>query len=284
MYTQLKIHVGDVMFDSTIPLLQNPAFTVDELTIASVDVISDGSLNVVFDLHGFTIETLVNFVKRYNVDIIIDSIYILDGGYAYFDILYFDDIKPYMVKLIIDEYMFNNICIESINRGSKNAVILYKDIRFYCDISYNLKINMATNIHTNDEVDPTEYKQHRKFLHDELNGFINDHDLNVSSNMEVRIQKMYEAAVDNTQYYVRIRRNDFLLACPLGSSNTLEYACFQTKHHNGDKVECIERAWMMASYAAKFIGLSSMEKVKLINFTDDEIAIAKNEDNITVVF
>lgn len=270
------------MFDKNTPLLKNPEFSIEELTIASTDVNPDGSLDVMFDLHGFTIETSVNFVQHpNNIDIEINSVYILDGGYVHFDSAYFEDAFPQMRKLIIDEYMFNNVCVEKIIKETKLAILLYKGIRFFCNVAYNLKINMAKDMNTNESIEADEFKEFRRVLDKEFREFVNDHKLNKAPSMEVQIVKMYEAAANNTQYFVRIRRTDILSACALGSSNVLEYACYQTKHNTQE--ECLSRAWMMASYAAQFVGETSMDAVKLVNFTEEEIRLIKSEDNYTTI-
>lgn len=88
------------------------------------------------------------------------------------------------------------------------------------------------------------------------------------NNVEVAICKMRESS-GNEQFYVRLMRTD-----EKTHGSILEYDCFQTKHL--DKKECVERAWFSASFLARFSGLSSMEEVKLSNFTTEEREIAKN--------
>lgn len=262
---------------NNLPILENPEYSVEDLTIASVDEYR-GMIDVMFDLHGNTIETQITFGNKNEMILLIRSAYFIDGGYVNLDVGYFEDIIPNMKKLFIDEYVFNNVVIQNISKNSKLAILLYKDIRFLCDIKGYLKIQHAYNIETGISVDMTEAESHTKTLNKVIREHINEQKMNLLDNMEVQIVKMYEAAVDNTQYFVRLRRNDVVATSLLGSTNVLEYACYQTKHHT--KQECLERAWMMASYLVQFVGDTSMDCVKLVNFTDEEIQIIKSDDNI----
>lgn len=264
---------------SRLPILENPEFDVESLTIASVDELRN-EFDVMFDLHGTTIESKVSFWKYTDdINIDIESVYVLDGGYAYLDSEYFEDIIPNMRKLFIDEYIFNNVVIKRLDVNTKLAILLYRDIRFLCDVSSSLCIQMAFNIDNMEKVDLEIANQHKKILDKAVREYVNINKINKLSNMEVQILKMYEAAVDNTQYFVRLRRNDVVSTSLLGSTNVLEYACYQTKHHT--KEECLGRAWMMASYLVQFSGETTMDCVKLINFTDEEIQIIKSDDNFT---
>lgn len=264
------------MFNQSVPLLKNPEFDITGLTIASVDILSGNQYEVVFDLHGITIETMQSI--DHNVNIEIQSVYFVDGGYVTLDSSYFEDIIPYMRKLFIDEYIFNNVVVVNINNVAKLAILLYKGTRFLCDVSNYLRIQMAFKIDGGEKVDLEEANQHVRTLNKEVREYVNENKINRLPNMEVQILKMYEAAVDNTQYFVRLRRNDVVATSLLGSTNVLEYACYQTKHHT--KQECLERAWMMASYLVQFVGDNSMDCVKLVSFTDEEIQIIKSDDNI----
>ena len=86
--------------------------------------------------------------------------------------------------------------------------------------------------------------------------------------LAVNICKMSESS-GNDQFYVNLVRTD-----EKKHGSKLNYSCFQTKHFSHQ--ECLERAWFTASMLARFCGLSSMDEIKLINFTDDEaIAIKK---------
>ena len=86
--------------------------------------------------------------------------------------------------------------------------------------------------------------------------------------LAVNICKMSESS-GNDQFYVNLVRTD-----EKKHGSKLNYSCFQTKHFSHQ--ECLERAWFTASMLARFCGLSSMDEVKLIKFTDDEtIAIKK---------
>lgn len=262
-------------------ILNNPEYDVNELMIASVD--EQGSeFSVMFDLHGTTIETEVRFFDEHdkvNIYVNIESVYFLDGGYVYLDREYFEDIIPNMRKLFVDEYIFNNVVVLQLNKEAKLAILLYHDIRFLCDVSNYLSIQMAFKIDGGEKVDLEEANQHVRTLNKEVREYVNENKINRLPNMQVQIIKMYESAVDNTQYFVRLRRNDVVCTSVLGSTNVLEYACYQTKHHTKD--ECLERAWMMASYLVRFSGETSMDCVKLVNFTDEEIQKIKSDDNIT---
>lgn len=86
-------------------------------------------------------------------------------------------------------------------------------------------------------------------------------------NLEVSICKMKESS-GNEQFFVRMARTDEKI-----HGSILEYDSFQTK--NLDKKECLERAWFSTSMLARFCGLSSMEEVRLIGFTDEETEIIK---------
>lgn len=76
----------------------------------------------------------------------------------------------------------------------------------------------------------------------------------------------------NEQFYVRLFRNDAEKG-KLFTNAILEHSCWQTKHL--DKKECLERAWFDASYLARFVGLSTMDDVKIIGLEDDEKEILK---------
>lgn len=270
------------MFDKNIPILNNPEFDVANLEISSVDYNHKGNIiNIVYDLQGFQIDSLIEFHTKKEIDIIIDNVCFYDQGRVDVDPRYFDDIIPNMYKLFIDEYVFNNVVIQVINPHAKLAILLYKDIRFLCTIKNNLKINMAFDLKTGAKIPEEIYIKYRRELDDVICEYINSNQMNRAQNMDVVITRMYEQAVDNTQYFVRIVRKDYLAACPLGSSNTLEYACFQTKHH--DRAECLSRAWMMASYAAQFVGLTSMKDVILKNFPDDEAVEIRSDDNFIAI-
>ena len=86
-------------------------------------------------------------------------------------------------------------------------------------------------------------------------------------NLEVRVCKMSESS-GNEQFYVNLVRTD-----EKKHGAILNYDCYQTKKL--DKKECLERAWFTASMVARFCGLSSMEEVTLVGFTDEETEVIK---------
>lgn len=86
--------------------------------------------------------------------------------------------------------------------------------------------------------------------------------------LEVRICKMEESS-GNKQFYVQLVRTD-----EKTHGSVLDYDCFQTKHL--DKKECLERAWFSSSMLARFAGLSSMDEIVILNFTDEEKETMKN--------
>lgn len=86
-------------------------------------------------------------------------------------------------------------------------------------------------------------------------------------NVEVSICKMKESS-GNEQFYLRLVRTDQKF-----HGSNLDYECFQTKHL--DKKECLERVWFSASMLARFCGLSSMDEVILIGFTEEETETLK---------
>lgn len=244
------------------------------LTISSVDVDEDG-ISVVFDAHdGIDVETVIRFRDRSIVIDVVNIDALIDGEYVRVDpILSSIDLESRMKKLFVDEYVFNNVVIQQIFKIAKIAVLLYKDMRYYVDIKNNLRITRIETLYGCDTVELNN--DHRKVLDDAVREYINEFELNRMENVKVVILKMYEAAVDNTQYFVRIVRNDVISSCVLGSSSTLEYACFQTKHFDRD--ECLSRAWWMASSAAQFVGITSLDDIELQNFTDEEATQIRSE-------
>lgn len=94
--------------------------------------------------------------------------------------------------------------------------------------------------------------------------------------LEVRILKMSESS-GNEQFFVQLIRTD----TKSSFINHLDYAAFQTKHM--DKKECLDRAWFMASLAAKFAGLDSMDSVILENLNEDEKNILFNSTCLSII-
>lgn len=89
--------------------------------------------------------------------------------------------------------------------------------------------------------------------------------------LEVNIVKMKESS-GNVQFFIRLVRKDVSDGFCL--EGYLEHTCWQTK--NLTKEECLSRAWFDASYLARFIGLETMDEVKLINMTNEEKKFIKN--------
>ena len=87
---------------NNLPILENPEYSVEDLTIASVDV-NHAVIFVMFDLHGNTIETEITFGNKNEINFDIQSAYFIDGGCVNLDTKYFEDIIPNMKKLFIDE-------------------------------------------------------------------------------------------------------------------------------------------------------------------------------------
>jgi len=86
----------------------------------------------------------------------------------------------------------------------------------------------------------------------------------------VRILKMKESS-GNEQFFIQLIRTD--IKGGFFSTNHLNHSCWQTK--NLKKEECLSRAWFDASFLARFVGLESMEEVKLVGFEDEEIETLK---------
>lgn len=110
------------------------------------------------------------------------------------------------------------------------------------------------------------YENNPEIKHIKINVNMKDKMKKLDS-LQVVILKMSESS-GNEQFYVRLARTD-----EKAHGSVLEYDCFQTK--NLHKQECLERAWFSTSMVARFCGLSSMEEVKLINFSDEETEIIK---------
>lgn len=94
--------------------------------------------------------------------------------------------------------------------------------------------------------------------------------------VDVKIVKMRESS-GNEQFFVRLVRND-TGEDSFFTDGILEYNCWQTK--SLDKNECLSRAWFDASFAARFVGLKSMDGVILVGFDDEETAILKSSMSI----
>lgn len=94
--------------------------------------------------------------------------------------------------------------------------------------------------------------------------------------LEVQIVKMKESS-GNEQFFIRMIRNDSAKKS-LFDQPTLEHSCWQTK--NLSREECLSRAWWDASYLARFVGLNSMEEVKIIGLEEEEISILKSSLSI----
>lgn len=94
------------------------------------------------------------------------------------------------------------------------------------------------------------------------------------ANVDVHILKMRESS-GNVQFFTRLVRTDidddsFMMVSGLDNS------CWQTKNFLKDSTQekahivCMERAWFDASMLARWVGLESMDDVKLIGLSDEE--------------
>ncbi len=89
--------------------------------------------------------------------------------------------------------------------------------------------------------------------------------------VSVRILKMKESS-GNEQFFIQLIRTD--IKGGFTSCNNLDHSCWQTKNLN--KEECLSRAWFDASFLARFVGLDSMDDVKLVGLNEEEIQILKS--------
>lgn len=100
--------------------------------------------------------------------------------------------------------------------------------------------------------------------------------LNKISELEVQILKMNESS-GNELFFVRLIRTDNKKEGIFNQVH-LDYSCWQTK--TLEKEEALSRAWFDASFLARFIGLNSMDDVKLERLNEEEIEILKNSLSI----
>lgn len=89
--------------------------------------------------------------------------------------------------------------------------------------------------------------------------------------VDVEVVKKRESS-GNEQFFVRFSRNDHNENV-MGNIKKFSFACFQTLKNNLTKEECLSRAWFEAGMAARFVGLKSLNEVKIIGFTDEETKI-----------
>lgn len=237
--------------------------------ILSVDQTAYNMFNVMFEYNGSTVDTVYN-AKRDEFTVSNAVTALID------DNLSFNSMCADLYQKFFDEYIFNNVVIKEYDRSEKTAILYYKNYNFNVKVGYTFEIDKVYDFGSRHELNVDDFKEYKKTLAMSVDEQIKLFKLNRTPNMDVQICKMYEAGIDNTQYFVRLRRNDVLSPCSFGTNTILEYACFQTKHF--DKDECLRRAWSMAAYAGRFIGIENMDEVKLINFTDEEIAAIKVMD------
>lgn len=265
---------------------------LESLSISSTDVvrvdisgdIHENVFDVMFDMAGYFIMTRIHHNDK-GLHLKINSVSCYDNYKNYeINTSLFVDFKDDMLKLFIDEYIHSYPSVVMMNKKSKLAVVLYKGVSLYIEChhrgaeSYHVIKTFDLNSGLECEIDHSEYY---KAVRGELKFYINDNCLNKVDAVTIMVDRMYEEAIDNFQYFVRVRRDDYLMPDAFGINNTLDYACYQTKHHSME--ECIERAKYKVSELMRFYGIIDYNEIKLRNFSDGEKKIFQDAKFVAVL-